>query len=211
MKKLFIIAIAILSAQFISAQRFSDDQQTVFGKKRGFGAYLGLNSKLTEINDQNALMTGIEGTFVINHSLNIGVEGYGLATTVRSNSMNLEGNRRFIGTGYGGLKLEPVLWSEKVIHLTLPVSFGAGGISEFEKDYTEFENFEDHDWDIDKNDFDMFLYIEPGINAEVNLFRMLRLAGGVSYRFTDGLEITGLDSNSMSGYNINLSLRFGWF
>ena len=208
--------ISIITAMFfaitgIIAQNFHRDQQTLFGDKFGFGGYLGTNVKMTEINNQEALFVGGELNFVLNHSFNIGVEGYGMTNSVFSNSYNESGERNYLEMGYGGLHLEPVLWSESIVHITFPVLLGAGGVAEHSEDKYLYHDYSEEVWTEKPYRSDFFLFAEPGVSAELNIFRMLRLAGGVSYRFVSDAQIPGLEKSMLEGYNVNLSLRLGWF
>ena len=190
----------------------NDGMNTLFGNgNKSFGAFVGFNMKMTEVNSQAALMTGGELNFIFNRDLNVGFAGYGLITDVYSNSLNDEGNDYYLEMGYGGLNIEPVLFSESLVHVTFPVLIGAGGIAETNYRYLDaIPPGEDYfDNDIHRSDF--FLVAEPGVNAEINLFRFLRATGGVSYRWVSDVEIPGLGTNSLEGISANFGLRIGWF
>jgi hypothetical protein len=58
---------------------------------------------------------------------------------------------------------------------------------------------------------DAFLVAEPGISAELNIARWMRLSAGASYRFVSQLDLPNTPSNAFSGVAGNVSIRFGWF
>jgi hypothetical protein len=212
MKRLTLLSLIFLMALTIKAQDEKAPIQTVFGNKSGFGGYLGVNTKFTEINGQEALFTGGEVAFVVNRSFNIGVEGYGMVNHVRSNNLSVGGDRLYVQMGYGGLHLEPVIYSESVIHLTVPVLLGAGGVGETTRPYWIEDNGNfDIETDLRYGESDYFFVAEPGLRLEVNLFKFLRVAGGASYRFMTDVEMGGLETQDLKGFNADLSLRFGWF
>lgn len=218
-KTLFTILFITTIGQWSMAQEVNDnsrnerEQQTLFGNKKGFGGFVGFGSKTSEINGQMAYLMGGEASFVFGHSLNIGFEGYGMITDVTSNTLNDDGDPYFLQLGYGGIHIEPVIASDNLIHVTLPILLGAGGIAETERSYFKGQignGFEAH-FDQKPYRSDMFLVAEPGVNLELNVFKFMRLTGGVSYRFVSDAQIPGLHKTDLEGITGNLSLRFGWF
>ena len=194
-------------------QNENRDQQTLFGNKRGLGGYLGINSKCAEINGQPAMFMGGELSMVIGHSLNLGFEGYGMLTHIESDNLNSNGNPYFLQMGYGGFHIEPVIASDNLIHITLPVLLGAGGVAEtFNPIWTgNVVDGINTDFDQQIHRSDMFLIAEPGVNLELNVFRFMRLAGGLSYKFVSDAQMPGISVSDLEGISGNLSLRFGWF
>ncbi len=221
MKYAFTLVVLIVLSSIAYGQQVLEEQdgieeqrevQTLFGGKKGFGGYLGLNLKMAEINDQEALMTGGELCFVINRSFNIGFEGYGLVTEVRSDNLGFDLDRLYIQMGYGGLHLEPVIASESLIHVTLPILLGAGGIAETTRPLWEEENGNVIvDFDHHYHESDYFFLAEPGVNLELNVFRFVRLTGGASYRFTTDFDLGVMDRDDITGWNANIGMRIGWF
>ena len=209
MKRFTLLSFLFLMALTINAQDEKAPIQTVFGNKSGFGGYLGVNTKFSEINGQDALFTGGEVAFVINRSFNMGFEGYGMVNHVRSNNLSIDSDRLYLQMGYGGLRLEPVLFSESVIHLTAPVLLGAG--ETIRPYWLEEDGIIDIDTDLSYGDSDYFFVAEPGLRLEVNLFKFMRLAGGASYRFMTDVDLGGVQTQDLKGFNADLSLRFGWF
>lgn len=208
MKKGILIAI-VMTASILS---FAQEQQTLFGNKKGFGAFIGINSQAAEINGQPAYLAGGEFNLVFGHSLNIGVKGMGMVSNVNSNTTNTDGDLYNLQFGYGGLNFEPVIASNSVLHLTFPVLLGAGGIAETQKALwqEEFAEFGDP-LDVEPHRSDLFLIAEPGVNLELNVFKFMRLTGGVSYRFLSDAQIPELETSDFQGFSGNLSLRLGWF
>jgi len=220
MKKLIIIAsVAFLFNLSLNGQTDStetlkrtkkNEQQTLFNINKGVGGYIGFNTRISNINSSEALFTGGEISIAIGHSLNLGFEGYGLVNPVESNNKNSDESTTFINMGYGGLHIEPVLFSQKLVHVTFPILLGAGGIGETRNSFLDEEFHEDDNGD-DLLDTDFFMVVEPGIMAEVNLFRFMRLGVGINYRITSGVELPNHDNEDFSGLSGNISLRLGWF
>lgn len=187
----------------------SEEFKTLFNDgNKGFGGYLGLNSHYTRINGQDALLIGGEINAVINHSFNIGLKGFGMVTSNRSTQLGDFGEQLYLGLGYGGLNLEPVLFYNSIVHVSFPVLIGAGGIVEYQKgDYYDHHH---HNY-YNNYDYDYFFVVEPGVNLELNVLKFMRVSTGVSYRATSDIKLAGLADNNLNGFNFDLSLKFGWF
>lgn len=184
------------------------EMRTLFGNnQKAFGGYFGLNSHYSKINNTDALLVGAEFTAVINHSFNIGLQGYGLVTSIHSSSVSDYGDQMYIGLGYGGIKLEPVLFYNSPVHVSFPVLLGGGGITEYSKNY--YGGY--HHYHHNKYTSDWFFLVEPGVNMELNIVKFMRISTGVSYRVTSNFEFDGIEQNNLNGFNFDLSLKFGWF
>ena len=186
--------------------------QTLFGSDRGLGGYIDITSKLTQINNDDALFLGGQLGMVINHSLNLGFAGYGMVSPVLAERTTPDGDSLYLQMGYGGIHFEPILRSNDLLHLTFPVLLGAGGTGyttrHFWTTYPDGEPSTHFDERIRHSR--LFLIAEPGVNLELNLFRWMRMTGGVSYRFVRRLE-DDPGTEELSGLSANVGLRFGWF
>lgn len=214
MKIFFGITVALLLSVGASAQIYSNnsDMKTLFGNDRSFGGFIGFGAKLTELNKQDALMLGGELSMVFGHALNIGVAGYGLATSVDGVNLGVEDERLFYEMGYGGLVIEPVLFSKSAVHLTIPILLGAGGIGESSTRYFSVEQIDDPTFgDPIYVNSDFFFVLEPGVNLELNLLRFARMYAGVSYRYLNGVELLNTEVGQIGGFTGNFGFRFGWF
>lgn len=181
-----------------------DGYKTLFdNKKKSFGGYFGVNSHYTKINNTNAVLLGGEITGIINRSFNIGLQGYGMVTTNKSNRYDENINELYIGVGYGGVKLEPVFFYNSIVHFSIPILIGAGGVVEY-----KWDNYSSYYYEYN---YDVYFLFEPGISLEVNLLNFMRLSTGASYRVTSEFDIVGMDENNLNGFNFDLSLKFGWF
>lgn len=181
------------------------DVQTLFnpGKLTGFNG--GPIWKSGVLNDQMSFWSGGYLVIGIDHKLNIGGAGYGLISNVNSNYVDYNGNGGYVfEMAYGGVLIEPVLWDDKLVHATIPILLGGGAAS--------VSNVRVYDlgWN-GYNDATAFYVAEPGINMELNVFRHLRLGLGGSYRLVSGSSLINTTDFDLSGFNGNLSLKFGWF
>jgi hypothetical protein len=212
MKKVSLFLGLILIFFSVSAQDDYPEVQTLFGNKGPSGGYLGFNMKMTEIAGEEALFVGGEVAFVANRAINIGVAGYGMVNEYKLNELSPDLDLLYLEMGYGGLHLEPVIHSEGVLHVTLPVLLGAGGIAQSERPlWLEEDGEVNIVWERDYFESDYFFVAEPGLNLELNVFKFMRVAAGASYRFTTDIDLGSMDKDALNGWNANLSLRVGWF
>ena len=215
MKKTGIIIVAFLlqlgqmNAQKVERQ--NREVKTLFGNGGGFGGFLEVEAKAGEINGQTGLLLGGAVKGVFGSQINIGFAGYGLTTSIESDTYDEENELYEVDFGYGGLVLEPVIGDRSAVHITLPILFGIGGIGLQKNRYDIFDE-DDIDWeDYEAFDEDVFLVVEPGMNLELNLLRNLRLNVGATYRYVYDNDVIGLSDEELSGFTGKVGLKFGWF
>lgn len=186
--------------------RIDDGTETLANRKGGFGAFLELNTMPTFINNQPGMMTGGGLSLVFGHSLNLGVAGYGLITNVQSNTFDTTGNYYNLQTGYGGITIEPVFFSKKLVHISFPVLLGMGATS-----LSHFDLYDSQTYEANWSDPDYYYIVRPGMNIEINLLRILRLDLGFNYRFTTGYNFNNTNPGNLNGWSGNIGLKLGWF
>jgi hypothetical protein len=167
------------------------------------GGYGALVIKFTSVNDQFALLVGGRGGWIINHAFVIGFGGYGLVNDIPSHVIGPFGER-FVDFGYGGLDLEYVFNSDRLIHLSLHALIGGGAVG--------FRGSSTGSWDPDSHhSFDGVVVVEPAMNLDLNIIHWFRLSAGASYRFVRGAT-SGISTNKeLSGPSAQLTFRFGEF
>lgn len=190
-----------------NSHRNSDDIQTLAGKDSHHGGFGAISFKASEFNDKDIIMTGFRGGWIISRAMAIGFEGYGIIPTAEYDNIDIGSSlsSRAVG-GYGGMFLEPIILSNKVVHVTFPVSGGAGWLGyivDWEQNYNYNSN--------DLIDDDIFWYVEPGAALELNVARNFRINTGVSYRFTKDLDLVNTSASAFDGWNYFLTLKFGRF
>jgi hypothetical protein len=212
-----LTASAILSLS--TAAQTSEDQpiRTLLGgdKPLHHGGWGAPTATYTRIMDQDAMLVGVRGAWIINHRFSLGLAGHGLVTNVGNlvydqylvdNGTFLRNNSRLY-MGYGGLLLEPVIAYRSPVHITLPIIIGAGGAGYgYNGSLPEdFDPFTYH------NDAQAFFVVEPGIELEFNIIPLVRLGLGASYRYTTDLDLPGTPKDALHGFNTGVSLKVGCF
>lgn len=220
MKKLVIISIITFLGININAQNsdtinvFPKNQrqenqeiQTLFNAGRGNGFYIGFHSGFSQINNDDAWDAGCRVAWIANHGLAIGFAGTGFATQPYYDAFEFDLNHNYVG-GYGGFLIEPIVMPRSAIHLSFPIIVGAGGIV-----YSSFTDY-NHNWessDYYADDVRAFFIVEPGIEAEINAVKWIRLAIGGSYRFTQRVDLEGAKDNPLEGFRLGFAIKFGKF
>ncbi len=169
-------------------------------KRGGFG---GPVLKVTEINDVFGLMIGGRGGWILNHTFAIGGGFYGLLRDIGVEDSRFERDFEF---AYGGLELEYIIAPRRVIHLSVQTLIGFGGLTDRERSFDRFDEFNRFDGPDDS-----FFIAEPGLNLIWNMKTYLRIGLGGSYRFIRGVGVEGLHNSDLSGSSVILIFKFGRF
>lgn len=182
------------------------DIQTLTRNVRHVGGYGALAFKVTRFKGEYLAMAGLRTAWIIDRSVGIGLDIYGFIPSSTYSGVDSVYNARVVG-GYGGFNIEPILFSNKVVHVTFPISTGAGWMGyliDWEQVDYEYE-------ERDLVDHDVFWYVEPGVSLELNVTRFFRVNLGASYRFAEDFDLVNTRSGAFNDWNYNLALKFGRF
>lgn len=191
--------------EFERRDRNRDQIKSIFSKDTrisGFGAF---DIKLTEIKGETTLLTGGHGGVLLNKNIIIGGGGYGIATDNSFTGVNPATTLNVYG-GYGGLLIGGIIKPREIVHITIPVLIGAGGVEITDRNF--FLGFADNEQTIESS---AFFVVEPGIQIELNVTRFFRIGLGGSYRFVEGIDLVNFRDGDMIGYNGEISFSFGGF
>lgn len=191
-----------------------EEMKTLFGKgnKVKIGWFIGTNGGYTRFNSRDIALMGLSAGLIINHNFTIGLTGYGITNSdyltyrqfIDTTDVRLEG-------GYCGLLVEYTLFPKSVVHVTFPVLIGGGNLSYNSIYDKRNKDGDDWNWDNKAIDKDYFFVIEPGVKAEVNIFKFMRLGAGVSYRYTPDLNLIHTSASFINNFTASASLKFGKF
>lgn len=228
--KILAIILAIVSKSFAQSDTTNIDNksngeiQTIFGhKKMCHGFYLGANMNVSPLNDKVFFNSGGSLAWIINHHLAIGLSGSGFISEIATDKLNNTYDYAYTG-GYGGLLIEPIIGSKFPVHISVPILLGAGGIAytRFGDRYDHSSNWDDddwdssHDWDKDYKeqynvDADAFFIAQPGIEAEMNVFKFMRVGLGSYYRYTTDINLRNTSKTILHGFSFGGSIKIGKF
>ena len=216
---LALLFLTTTAPAWLHAQADSLPMRTLIGSGSGRsnGGWGGLSAHYTRIMDQDALLAGVRGGWIIDHQVTIGFAGYGLVTNVPNANYDahLAGEGRFVQRtsqfrmGYGGVLIEPVIGYRSAVHVTLPILIGAGGAV-----YETYENpygYPGRPFPTYHEDAQAFFVVEPGVNLELSLIKLVRLDLGVSYRYTSDITLPATPKDALRGFNAGVTLKVGRF
>lgn len=199
MKTLFIASIILITSSVLLSQ-----EKTLLAGEVEHGGYGAPVIKFTEINGQFGLLFGGRGGWIINHSIALGIGGYGLVNNINWDNTLFDYVPRLM-MGYGGFEIEVIINSDDLVHFTFHALLGSGAVNYWDEDYLNKVHW-DH-WET----ADVFFVAEPAFNVDMNITSFLRVGVGASYRFISGVEIVGLTNEDIAGFNGNLIFKFGSF
>ena len=204
---LFIL-LAVLAMPGLSQNDSNNDPEikTLFGNKpRSNGGYIGLGIGYTQLDGQDAFTTTFRGGWIINHGFVLGLSGTGFSNDFYLNH-NPGTEYSSLQGGYGGLLFQPILFPEFPVHVSFPITLGAGGVAALHSHY-----YEAFDASYYLEDESFFLLAEPGVELELNIIKFIRASFGVSYRFTTPLNLMDYQDDDMMGLTGSFTLSFGKF
>ncbi len=207
-QKLSIVFIIFLAFNNpISAQDDSDDYLEFNDRKNVVhGVYLGLTTRYGEIDDRDTYQGGIKVAYVANQQFEVGFAGTFFYSDQDRFNNTFSRNEDLIGA-YGGLHLEPILFSKSKVNLSFPLLIGAGGVGYIDDN---FKN-EDYEEDFDDDDVDAIFVLEPGVSALFNISRYLQLEAGVKYRFSSKIDIDPSPVSRINGFSAGIGVKVGVF
>ena len=204
---LLVFSVSTFAQRYVDTYDPKDEEvKSLLGKGNDINGFGGADLKVSELVGERGLITGAYGGVLINRRYLLGVGGYGITTNVEfeglvgadTKTLNLHG-------GYAGILMGGMVLSKEVVHLTLPVFFGAGSVQVSDKDF--FPNRpNDAEFIIEKS---AFMVIEPGAQLEFNITEHFRFAAGMSYRYVTGTELDNIRDRQLRGSSIMVSFRFG--
>lgn len=212
-------AFAIMASNSLMAQEAPAEPRTLFGSNSEHrnGGWGGPAVALTEVMGKPALLTGLKAGWIIDHRFTLGIGGYGMVTDVPNKGYdaylvdNGEEVRRTsqFRMGYGGLLLEPVIAYKSPVHVTLPILIGAGGCA-YETS-TRWEVSDSTHYDDWRDQGQAFFLLEPGVELELSLVRILRVGIGASYRYTSDIDLPATPVDALRGFNTSFTIKVGRF
>ncbi|MDH5599061.1 MAG: hypothetical protein OEY34_08050 [Cyclobacteriaceae bacterium] len=168
------------------------------------GGFFGLTFTVSEFDTEPVVMSGIRAGWIAGRAMGIGFEAHGIVPTAKFDQI-VPGKKVVLLGGYGGMFLEPILFSNQVVHLTFPVAAGSGWLGyheDWSPDYTQPTNLVDDD---------LFWYVEPGVSVELNVAKNFRLAFGGSQRFTKEMDLMNTYAGAFNKRSYYITLKFGKF
>jgi hypothetical protein len=206
MKKIFWMAFAWLLA--VGAVQAQDETKTLFGQggPKSWGLMVSPGFQVGRVYGETAVFTQLKAGVVLNGNWTIG--GFGGVTPMELYPAGLQAQFA-VPTDFrlhtAGVFAEYRIKPNNLVHLAFPLAVGGLGI-----------DMDDRDWDgldFDDEGEDYRLFVEPGVQLELNLHKFARLYAGVSYRlhggsfYSEGVAVPATGDYLL----VNAGLKVGFF
>ncbi|HQQ97629.1 MAG TPA: hypothetical protein PLX35_10210 [Cyclobacteriaceae bacterium] len=216
-RKSITLLLLILATGPLLAQNNKDSVETVFQFPHinTLGFRVSPELQAGNLSGKYAMFYGASAMITLNRTLSVGVAGF---TTGRgpSGQRFSTPNRDNLTVHYGGLRVEYALNPQKKFHLTFPFLVGLGMARTDTTTSIQPDPFMRGRFDRPASgNSRSFLVIQPGVNAEINLFPHLNLFAGVSYRIVgdaghNRINLPTVDSptlGQLQGLTLSAGLR----
>jgi len=208
MTSLKIILLLALLGITVSGFAQEDENYVTFNDRKNVvhGVYLGIGMGYGEIKGKSTYTPGIKIAYVANQQFEVGFTGKFLYSEQNIFNVNNFENQDLIGA-YGGLHLEPILFSKSKVNISFPLLLGGGAVGYV--DGNSIENNEDVN--LTEDDFSVLFVIEPGMSLLFNINRYLQVEAGVKYRFSNKIDLTNSPVRRINGFSAGIGLKVGIF
>jgi len=227
-KLISILLIALLFGTAVYSYSQEDEEMKLLFKpkheKSSNGGYGAFQFGWTQVDGQSAITVGGRGAWIANHYFALGLAGNGFYSNTNDFPNNTNHTYALYG-GYGGILIEPIDASMSTVHVSFPMIFGGGGVvassyNMYDMTYSNYDYYYNNYYD----DVTPYFIFQPGVEMEINIVKFFRLALGVSYKITSGVDLQYKyfdDNNQIQTININrkamdglvatLTFKFGMF
>lgn len=198
----FLLLLLFCFINNLNAQESEDYIEFNDRKNTVHGVYLGLNFHYGAIDNVETYLSSFKIAYVVNQQFEIGF----ISTWFYSdlNRLGLDANNRDLAGFYGGLHLEPILFSKSKVNLSFPLLIGGGVVALIDDDVDRII-IDDYDW---KHVF----VVEPGVNVLYNINRYIQLEAGVKYRFSSRLGFQSeYNLKRINGVSGGIGIKIGVF
>jgi hypothetical protein len=223
-KNLFLmLTVALFSASTLFAQEDTMHTLIKLSAPKYIGIYVAPEFQYGQAAGVFNSYSGASAMFIYNKKLAVGITG---VRSIQDNFAPAKTSPLLLSSGFGGLKLEYTPRPNAAVHVTFPLVIGYGmarldSVSYTAKNWVkDTVNVNGHgkgdDYGRVRNNRGItndYFVIQPGIQLETNIFRMVKLFGGVNYRFAfPNQTVTApLTSTTLNGLSANIGLKIGLF
>jgi len=170
------------------------------------GVYLGLTMGYGEIDGEDTYIGGLKIAYVANQQFEVGFAGNFLYSEQNIFNTQAGVNEDLIGA-YGGLHLEPILFSKSRVNLSFPLLIGAGAVGYADRELIRAEE----DIDLDDDEVAVLFVLEPGVNALFNINRYLQIEAGIKYRLSNKIDLFDSPVERINGFSAGIGIKVGVF
>ena len=218
-----IFSVSVFSQVEQKEEKKSGDEQinTLFKKgthhrKINIGYFVEVNAGYTQFGKKEVFLPGMTAGVILNHHWSFGFSGSFVGNSHNLyypdfyyNSSQYQWKGVYLHGGFCGFSAEYTLLPRSIFHVSFPLFVGGGYLGYY--DYNDLSWSNVQHWKTTVISSNSFFVVEPGIKAEFNLIKHLRLGVGISYRYSPNLKLDQTASDYINQFTGKLSLRFGKF
>jgi len=206
-----ILSFVASAQQYLDTHDPKDDKvKSLLGKGNDLNGFGAADLKVGDFVNKRSLLVGAYGGFIINRRYLFGLAGYGLVTNIEfDGEIPNQGTQKTLNLhgGYGGVLVGFTIAPRELIHLSVPILFGAGAFEVSDNDFF-VNNPADSEFTVENS---IFFIVEPGLELEFNITKYFRIGAGATYRYITGTELLNVEDDDVSGFAGLISFRFGRF
>ena len=213
MRRIYTLIFVLIVVNSLSAQKKESEDYIQFDDRKNtvHGVYIGLTQHIGKLESEWASFTSFKLAYVANRKLEIGFEGTFFFSEVPNETGVYQGDQALLVGGYGGLRLEPILFGNKFVSVSFPLLIGGGGITLLEEREQGGYEFTSDQYDNGEFEFDHFFIVEPGVNLLYNISRFVQLETGIKYRFSEEYDVPFYGKGKMNGFSAGIGIKIGIF
>ena len=198
--KLFLSFFAIAMT---SLAQTKEEAKTFFGNGNPeIGYFISPSFQVGNIAGSTAILTGLGAGIVFNRNIYLGMNYKFIAS--ENTPEGEPDSRLYLDQRYYGLKFEYAIQPGKVVHVNFPIELGAGETELDLKDSYEKEG-------LVPTDDAWFVYLEPGVALEINLYKYIKLNIAGGYRLVSNVSFRNLTEKNLTGITCSAGLKVGIF
>jgi hypothetical protein len=232
-KKISLIFLAaVCFGSVVFAQSSSNNSDSTTSKKtrtlwgalspnvKSVGIYIAPELQYISAAGAYAPAAGLSGMILLNQKLALGVAASHSRGFIPSD-LNNDGLR--MNYGFGAAQVEYTIAPQSLLHLSIPLSVGAGMARiDSVRSSRRFDagNHQPDHFGPRPNRNEPFFVIQPGLKLEANLTRFAKCYIGANYRlvagdsyvkYPVGAAFETLSTSKLSGFNFSAGIKLGWF
>lgn len=185
MKKVVLLVVLLATT---TMPLMSQERETVVGRGVTHGGFGGPELRFAELDDENTILAGAKGAWLIDHAYYLGLAGFGAIEKVGDYDLNF---------GYGGIVMGYIFPTHRAFTYSVEFLAGVGNVRD------------DNNRRRDKDD--SVVVFEPAVYIQVNLARFANLNIGFSHRWVRESNTPGTSDDELSYYALITNFMFGSF
>lgn len=186
-----------------TSELFSQEDENKEEIKVHNGGFGGSIVKYTLVKEQEGIILGYYGGWIIDHKYVIGAGGYSLFNRVKADNLPSFGHDEtyYLKSSYGGLILEYIFYPDDFIRANYHILVGGGEVK-----YVNYDNY-----DFNYHGKSSYYIIEPDISFDINVIKNIKLSIGGGYHFVTGVNLDGVSNKDLSGFSASFTIKLGSF